>query len=286
MIDSSFWRERRVFVTGHTGFKGAWLCLMLERLAARVTGYGLAPATNPSLFELARAGANLCDVRGDVCDAALLDGALRAADPDIVIHLATRPPRSAGSVPVGALERLRTTGGPDVLDAAMRAPSAQTILFVSPEPAYVSLDWMDLTQTSEAQVVSLHCPDPIGGGDFAADAGAPSTQFDGMRPLHVLDALYGVLLLAEKASDGTDGLARAWSFSHDTHASRMEAAGWTALLSPQEAVAWTQEWRDAQARGADLRDMTLEQIDRYLGQRVRLTSPFARERGEERREGA
>ena len=75
MIDSSFWRERRVFVTGHTGFKGAWLSLILERLCARVTGYGLAPATDPSLYELARAGENLCDVRGDVCDAAMLDGA-------------------------------------------------------------------------------------------------------------------------------------------------------------------------------------------------------------------
>nr|HMN72051.1 NAD-dependent epimerase/dehydratase family protein [Rhodoblastus sp.] len=182
MIDSSFWRDRRVFVTGHTGFKGAWLSLMLERLCARVTGYGLAPATEPSLYELARAGENLCDVRGDVCDAAMLDGALRAADPDIVIHLAGRPPRDGAPASAQAVERLKKTGGPDVLEATLRAPSVQAAVFVSPESAYVSLDWIELTSESDAHVVSLHCPDPIGGGDFAAERGAEPKRFGHVAP--------------------------------------------------------------------------------------------------------
>lgn len=280
MIDSSFWRDRRVFVTGHTGFKGAWLSLMLERLCARVTGYGLAPATAPSLYDLARAGENLCDVRGDVCDPAMLDGALRAADPDIVIHLASRPPRDGGAVSAQAAERLRKTGGPDVLEAAFNAPSVHAAVFVSSEAAYVSLDWLDLTSNSDAHIVSLHCPDPIGGGDFAAERGAKLERFGNAAPMHVLDSLYGVLLLAERAACAGDGLARAWSFAGDTHAFRMEAVGFAPLLGAAEARRWTRDWRGEQVAGHDMRAATLGQIDAYLGQRVRLTSPFLRSDGE------
>lgn len=275
MIDSSFWRERRVFVTGHTGFKGAWLSLVLDRLCARVTGYGLAPATDPSLYELARAGENLCDVRGDVCDAAMLDGALRAADPDIVIHLASRPPRDGATPTAKAVERLKTTGGPDVLEAALHAPSVQAAVFVSPEAAYVSLDWIELAAGADAHVVSLHCPDPLGGGDFAVERGAAPSRFGDAAPMHVLDTLYGVLLLAERAARAGDGLARAWSFSADTHAARPQALGFAPLLDGAEAQEWTADWRAAFEAGADMRAVTLAQIDAYLGQRVRLTSPFA-----------
>ncbi|MCC0003670.1 MAG: NAD-dependent epimerase/dehydratase family protein [Methylobacteriaceae bacterium] len=281
MIDSSFWRERRVFVTGHTGFKGAWLSLMLERLCARVTGYGLAPATEPSLYDLARAGENLCDVRGDVCDAAMLDGALRAADPDIVIHLASRPPRDGATPSALAVEMLKKTGGADVLEAALHAPSVQSAIFVSSEAAYVSLDWSELAAEADAHVVSLHCPDPIGGGDFAADRGATPVHFDKREPIHVLDALYGVLLLAQHAAQLGEGMARAWSFSRETHASRLEALGFAPLLDAAEAQQWTQDWRDALESGRNMRAFTLDQIDAYLGQRVRLTSPFAALRDEE-----
>jgi len=276
VIESSFWRERRVFVTGHTGFKGAWLSLMLERLCARTTGYGLAPAIAPSLYDLARAGDNLCDVRGDICDAAMLHGALRAADPDIVIHLASRPPRDGAAPNAGAVQLLKQTGGPDVLEATLGAPSVQAAVFVSPEAAYISLDWIDLASESDAHIVSLHCPDPIGGGDFAAEKGAERTAFGAAQPLHVLDSLFGVLLLAERAAHAGDGLARTWSFAADTHAARPEAIGFAPLLDAAEARRWTQDWRDAHARGADMRAFTLDQIDSYLGQRVRLTSPFPR----------
>ena len=275
MIVSSFWRERRVFVTGHTGFKGAWLSLMLERLCARATGYGLAPATEPSLYDLARAGENLCDVRGDVCDAVMLDGALRAADPDIVIHLASRPPRDGAAPSVRAAEMLKLTGGPDVLEAALEAPSVQAAIFVSPEAAYVSLDWQELAADAQAHVVSLHCPDPIGGGDFAMERGAALSRFETVAPMHVLDALYGVLLLAQHAAQDGDGMARAWSFSAATHVSPLAALGFAPLLDAKGAHQWTQDWRAAHAAGRDMRTVTLEQIDAYLGQRVRLTSPFA-----------
>jgi len=83
---------RRVFVTGHTGFKGSWLLLLLDRLGARVTGYSLAPPTSPSLFAAAR----LIDLvathhEADIRDTPRLTAAMRAAEPDIVLHLAAQP---------------------------------------------------------------------------------------------------------------------------------------------------------------------------------------------------
>ena len=89
------YRGRRVFVTGHTGFKGTWLALWLSRLGAEVTGFALEPPSEPSLFcELEfdeRPPSGLHDCRGDVRDAALLEDALRRAAPEIVFHLAAQP---------------------------------------------------------------------------------------------------------------------------------------------------------------------------------------------------
>jgi CDP-glucose 4,6-dehydratase len=87
---ASFWRGKRVLLTGHTGFKGAWLALWLSRLGAEVTGISLAPATTPNLYNDARVEAlcrsHLCDIR----DAAALTALIRAARPQIVLHLAAQ----------------------------------------------------------------------------------------------------------------------------------------------------------------------------------------------------
>lgn len=91
MADRRFWEGRRVFVTGHTGFKGSWLCLDLHRLGARVTGYALAPPTEPSLFELCRCGELVSSVTADVRDAERLRRELAAAAPEVVFHLAAQP---------------------------------------------------------------------------------------------------------------------------------------------------------------------------------------------------
>ena len=90
-MSRGFWSGKRVFLTGHTGFKGAWLGAWLDSLGAKVTGYALKPPTKPSLFELCRLDRRLGSVTGDVRDAAKLRWAVQAAGPEIVIHMAAQP---------------------------------------------------------------------------------------------------------------------------------------------------------------------------------------------------
>jgi CDP-glucose 4,6-dehydratase len=87
----NFWRGKRVFLTGHTGFKGGWLALWLQRLGAEVTGYALAPPTQPSIFELAHVARDMRSIIGDIRDAEKLSAALRETKPEIVLHLAAQP---------------------------------------------------------------------------------------------------------------------------------------------------------------------------------------------------
>lgn len=91
MVDLSFYQDKKVFVTGHTGFKGSWLCNVLIKAGAQVTGYSLEPPTTPSLFHLSRIETKIHSIIGDIRDFEGIYKAFVQAEPEIVLHLAAQP---------------------------------------------------------------------------------------------------------------------------------------------------------------------------------------------------
>ncbi len=120
-MSRDFWRGRRVLLTGHTGFKGSWLALWLHSRGAAVTGYSLAPPTDPSLFELARVGELTTSTEADVRDLAQLERAVASHRPEVVIHMAAQSlVRRSYADPVETYET-NVMGTVNVLEAARRA---------------------------------------------------------------------------------------------------------------------------------------------------------------------
>ncbi|HEX7820347.1 MAG TPA: CDP-glucose 4,6-dehydratase [Sphingobium sp.] len=134
----AFWAGRRVLVTGHTGFKGSWLLVLLESLGAHVTGLALAPDTMPSMFDLID-GAALCDHHvADIRDAAAVEAVVARAAPEIVLHLAAQPLVRASYVdPLGTYQT-NVMGTAHVLEACRRAASVRTIVSVTTDKCYAN----------------------------------------------------------------------------------------------------------------------------------------------------
>ncbi|WP_424360635.1 CDP-glucose 4,6-dehydratase [Methylocystis parvus] len=364
MISSAFWLGKRVFVTGHTGFKGAWLSLMLSRLNARATGYALEPPTRPNLFSLADVADHIDDVRGDVRDLETLTASMQSVGPEIVIHMAAQPlVRESYADPVGTYAT-NVMGTVNVLEAARQTESVRLVLVITTDKCYENRDWVwgyretdalgghDPYSNSKAcaelvtsayrdsffrakknvRIISARAGNVIGGGDFAADRILPDAlrAFVAGRALkvrnpkavrpwqHVLEPLAGYLQLVEKAMTAPpertadfDGgfnfgpgpaseqsvesllthFIAAWGLDaewekdgddhpHEAHLLRLDTAkaretlGWTPLLDFEQTTQWTAHWYRAFVENADVLETTLRQVDRYLGQRVRLTSPF------------
>ena len=136
VIDRSFWRGRRVFLTGHTGFKGAWLSLMLRELGAEVSGYALAPENDQSLFSLAGIERDLHHTLGDVRDLGALRQAMQKARPEIVLHMAAQSlVRPSYEDPVTTYST-NVMGTVNLLEAVRQTPSVSATVIVTSDKCY------------------------------------------------------------------------------------------------------------------------------------------------------
>ena len=140
-FDLSFYKDKNVFVTGHTGFKGSWLCQMLKYAGAKVTGYSLKPPTNPSLFELANISEGMTSVIGDIRDYASLKATFDKARPEIVLHLAAQPiVRDSYKDPAYTYET-NVMGTVNILECVRNSDCVRSFLNVTTDKVYLNKEW-------------------------------------------------------------------------------------------------------------------------------------------------
>lgn len=209
-MDPSFWNGKRVFVTGHTGFKGAWLCLLLSLFGAQVYGYARPPHTLPNLFRSARVGGGLRhSANGDVRDLEALSAAVAEADPEVVFHLAAQAiVRDSYSDPTDTFST-NVMGTANLLESVRRHPSARAVVIVTSDKCYENREWwwsyreksalggrdpysaskacaelvtaafrrsyFDAKTDSPVAVASVRAGNVIGGGDWSRDRLVPDT---------------------------------------------------------------------------------------------------------------
>lgn len=215
-VSSHFWRGKRVFLTGHTGFKGSWLSLWLQSMGAELHGLALAPPTTPSLFEVAGVASGMASTIGDIRDYETVRSAMAAFKPDVVIHMAAQPlVRLSYSEPV-ATYATNVMGTVHVLEAARHVGTVRAVVNVTTDKCYENKEWVwgyredepmgghdpysnskgcselvtsayrrSFFQASAIALASARAGNVIGGGDWALDRLVPDTlkAFEKQQPV-------------------------------------------------------------------------------------------------------
>jgi CDP-glucose 4,6-dehydratase len=348
MVNASFWQDRRVLITGHTGFKGSWLSVWLSQMGARVTGFSL-PADETSLFRQARIADLVEHIEGDIRDMDALESAVQASRAEVVFHLAAQPlVRKSYEEPVETYAT-NVQGTVHLLDCCRRLPSLRSIVCVTSDKCYENRDWVWPYRESDpmggydpyssskgaAELVisayrrsyfnsgpylaSVRAGNVIGGGDWAESRLIPDivrAMIAGEKPLirypnavrpwqHVLEALGGYIMIAERLFAGDQDVACGWNFGPrdedakpvDWIANRLTAAwgapgwrgedgpkphearylkldctkarselGWNPVLSLDAALTLIVEWHKFVERGGGPLEICCKQLDLYRGQ--------------------
>ncbi|MBF0359315.1 MAG: CDP-glucose 4,6-dehydratase [Magnetococcales bacterium] len=350
-----FWQGKRVFITGHTGFKGSWLALWLTKCGARVTGYALEPATTPNLFDSANVSEGMVSIIGDIRNFENLAQAMLEHKPDIVIHMAAQAlVRPSYSNPLDTFST-NVMGTANLLEAVRHTPTVRVVINVTSDKCYENRELAEVgykeddpmgghdpyssskgcaelvaaayrnsyfqsKMEGEHQVAmaSVRAGNVIGGGDWAVDRLIPDTiaAFMDNRPVeirspkairpwqHVLEALGGYLLLAEKLwEDGSEytggwnfgpesgdtipvveiveAIAKIWGAKaswcvqpgeqpHEAHYLRLDCSkarsklGWKNRWDVHKGLSATVNWYQVFAKNGDVRGESLQQIDQFM----------------------
>jgi CDP-glucose 4,6-dehydratase len=137
----SFYKSKKVFVTGHTGFKGTWLCHILLNAGADITGYALEPPTNPSLFEQTGLAKKIHSITGDIRNRDMLVRAIQKAEPDILLHLAAQPLVRLSYQQPAVTYETNVMGTVNILEAARHTPSIRSVVNVTTDKVYENKEW-------------------------------------------------------------------------------------------------------------------------------------------------
>lgn len=348
-MNKDFWNGKKVFLTGHTGFKGAWLCVILKHLGAEVTGYSLPAPTEPSLFKLLNIKDDITHIEANICDRPKLNDAIKNAEPDILIHMAAQSlVRESYKDPIETMDT-NVTGTLNVLEACRGLDNLKSLLVITTDKCYrndetgeffregdplggkdpysaskacaeiVTNSYIDsFFQEGSTTVSTARAGNVIGGGDWAADRLIPdviraieNSQSVLIRnPLstrpwqHVLEPLFGYMLLVEKMYTDGKSYSGNWNFGPEptgitsvgevllilskslsfkieqdegTHPyesktlglnidKAREKLGWRPSLTVEKAINWTGEWYQAYLDKQDLEAITVQQITAYMDQ--------------------
>ncbi len=140
-MNQSFWQHKKVFITGHTGFKGSWLSLWLQSLDSQVSGFSIDPPTQPNLFELAKVANGMQSIYGDVRDLTQISRALQQTQPDIVIHMAAQPlVHYSYQYPVETY-MTNIMGTVNLFEAVRNCDSIKVVLNVTSDKCYENKEW-------------------------------------------------------------------------------------------------------------------------------------------------
>lgn len=140
-VNQNFYKGKRVFVTGHTGFKGSWMCKVLQMLGAQVCGYALEPPTEPSLFRMLEPSGNLESIIGDIRDSRTLKQSMLRFSPDLVIHMAAQPIVREGYRNPAYTYETNVMGTVHLLDAVKACQSVRSVLNVTTDKVYLNREW-------------------------------------------------------------------------------------------------------------------------------------------------
>lgn len=342
-----FFKGKKVLITGHTGFKGAWLSQILIQMGAHAYGYSLAPNTEPNLYSILKINNKLTDEKiADVRHYKTLHEFMQKSLPQIVIHLAAQPlVRDSYDDPLYTFET-NIIGTANVLEAVRFCPSVKSVVIITTDKVYENnnsgnpytesdrLGGHDPYSSSKAAaelivdsyrksflnkqinpdsplIASARAGNVIGGGDWSKDRLIPDIlraktknklltirNPESVRPWqHVLDPLFGYLIVAKGLYDGKEELAVAFNFApdeenfitverlvklsgakyeiihdnskHEANILKLDSTkaktllGWKSKLKIIDCLKMTFDWYDKFQSGEDMEDYTVEQLEHY-----------------------